>query len=66
MVGVGTVYKNDGRVEVEVAGRKVVIVLVCRRSRLPLAMLLALLWVAQSRWAFPLRDEENLRLDRCA
>jgi hypothetical protein len=66
-VGAGTVYKteNGGRVEVEVevARRKVAM---GRRSRPPLAMLLALSWVARSRWAFPHRDEGNPRLDRCA
>jgi hypothetical protein len=44
VVGVGTVYKNAGgrvEVEVEVVGRKVTIV-PARRSRHPLAVLLAL------------------------
>ena len=69
VAGVGTVYKSAGRAEVgEVAGRKVATVLVSRRSLLPLALLLLapLLWVVQSRWAFPRRGEENLRLGRCA
>jgi len=49
VVGVGTVYNNGGRAEVEVAGRKVAIVPVCRRSRLPLVSpLLAPPWVVQS------------------
>lgn len=69
-VGVGTVYKNAGRAEVvvEAAGRKVATVPVNHRSRLLLVLLLRALlpWVVQSRWAFPRRDEENLRLGRCA